>query len=66
MGDYNNLCFNTADVVPDTPHDINGLVKAYHDFTFCRTPFLSLGSGVDFTFAWVNKNNKNKNPHQLY
>ena len=28
---------------------------------FCRTPVLDLGLGVDFTFAWVNKNNKKKN-----
>ena len=34
-------------------------------FLFCQTPVL-LGIGVDFTFAWGNKNNDNNdkiNPH---
>ena len=36
--------------------------------TFCQTPVLGLGLGVDFTFAWDNKNNTNvnndkNNPH---
>ena len=30
--------------------------------TFCQTPVLGLGLGVDFTFAWDNHNNHN-NPH---
>ena len=35
--------------------------------TFCQTPVLGLGLGVDFTFAGDNHNNKNdkndNNPH---
>ena len=30
--------------------------------TYCQTPVLGLGLGVDFTLAWDNNNNK-KNPH---
>ena len=30
--------------------------------TFCQTPVLGLGLGVDFTFAWDNHNN-HSNPH---
>ena len=31
---------------------------------YCQTPVLGLRLGVDFTFAWDNKNNKkDKNPH---
>ena len=37
--------------------------------SYCQTPVLGLGLGVDFTFAWDNKNNhKNdkNNPHQNF
>ena len=33
----------------------------FQNQNFCRTPVLGLGLGVDFTFAWDNKNNKD--PH---
>ena len=32
-----------------------------YQMTFCGTPVLSLGLGVDFTFAFDSNNNKN--PH---
>ena len=33
----------------------------------CQTPNLVLGLGVDFTFPYNNKNNKNKkNPHLIF
>ena len=46
----------------------NFTVFLFHFFDdnlwFCRTPVLSLGLGVDFFFAWDNKNNNiDKNPH---
>ena len=32
-------------------------------FVYCQTPVLGVGLGVDFTFAWYNKNNDNHNNH---
>ena len=38
--------------------------------SYCRTPVLGLGLGVDFTFAWDNNDNNNdnnyKNPTYLF
>ena len=32
---------------------------------YCQTPVLGLGLGVDFTFAWDNNDNNDKNNSHL-
>ena len=47
---------------------ISGVNFVSKPIDFCQTPVLGLRLGVDFTFAWDNKNtNKNnKNPHPKF
>ena len=48
--------FEIFDDIPSPPTQ-----RSLPKYFYCRTPVLGLGLGVDFTFAWDNKNKKN--PH---